>query len=218
MSLFDLRGLCVRYNGREVLRDITLRVEPGERIALVGKSGAGKSTLLNVLYQQQRAESTLIPQDLGLVKSLSVFHNIYMGRLNRHATWYNLLNLVRPVGREVDKVSSLLSKLKLEDKIFEPVGELSGGQQQRTAIGRAIHQGNRTLVGDEPVSSVDEHQARVVLDTLNEAHETVLLAMHDVQLALYTTDRIVGLQDGRIVMDQPTSSLDSNDLKPLYQN
>lgn len=215
--MFELRNANVRYNDRTILGDVSLRIGAGERVALVGKSGAGKSTLLKLLFQQQRSGVALIPQELALVRVLSVFHNIYMGRLNRHMTWYNLLNLVRPARKEVDSVRRVMCKLGFEENLFTPVGELSGGQQQRTAVGRALYQGGEVLLGDEPVSAVDEHQARFVLESINAAHETVVLAMHDVSLALAYTNRVVGLKNGRIVLDEPTSALKPSDLDFLYK-
>ena len=216
--MFDLDKASASYNGRVVLRDISLTVRPGERVALVGESGAGKSTLLNLLYQQHQARAALIPQDPALVWTLSVFHNVYIGGLHRHKSLYNLLNLVRPRAREVERVRPVLRRLALEDKIFTPAGELSGGQRQRTAVGRALYQGRDVLLGDEPVSAVDVHQARAVLTAINEAHDTVILAMHDVDLALAFTDRVIGLKGGHIALDQPTSGLKQSDLDSLYTN
>lgn len=218
MPLFDLRNAAARYNGAAVLSDITLSITAGERVALVGPSGAGKSTLLRMLYEQRAKEAALLPQELGLVRVLSVFHNIYMGRLNQHSAWYNFINLIRPMSREVSAVRAITERLGLEEKLFEPAGELSGGQQQRTAVGRALNQGSNILIGDEPVSAVDEHQSRVVLESINEAHETVLIAMHDITLAIAYSDRIVGLRDGSIVMDQPTAGMVPSDLDDLYRN
>ena len=97
MSLFSLRGASLGYDGKPVLHDVSLIIEAGERVALVGPSGAGKSTLLSALYQQQKARTALVPQDGALVKQLSVFHNVYIGRLHRHGAFYNLLNLIRPL-------------------------------------------------------------------------------------------------------------------------
>jgi phosphonate transport system ATP-binding protein len=218
MALFDLRNAHARYNGAAVLSGITLSIDAGERVALVGRSGAGKATLLRLLYNQRAAESALLPQELGLVRVLSVFHNIYMGRLNRHSVWYNFVNLVRPMAREVETVRVIADRLGLEEKLFAPAGELSGGQQQRTAVGRALNQGSKILIGDEPVSAVDEHQSRVVLESINEGHETVLLAMHDIQLAIAYTDRVIGLRDGAIILDQPTAGMVPSDLDDLYRN
>jgi phosphonate transport system ATP-binding protein len=216
--VFDLKQASASYNGRIVLSDISLSVRPGERVALVGESGAGKSTLLNLFYQQHRARAALVPQDPALVRTLSVFHNVYIGCLHRHKSLYNLLNLVRPRGEEVERVRPILRLLGLEDKMFTPAGELSGGQQQRTSVARALYQERDVLLGDEPVSAVDVHQARAVLTAINEAHGTVILAMHDVDLALAFTDRVIGLKGGKIALDQPSSGLKQSDLDSLYKN
>ena len=217
MPIFDLKDVNAGYNGRAVLSNVSLRIEKGERVALVGRSGAGKSTLLALLYSQRRRGSALIPQDPGLVRTLSVFHNIFMGRLHMNGAWYNLRNLARPMRGEIEKVEPIVVRLGLEDEMFTPAGELSGGQRQRTAVGRALYQQGDVVLGDEPVSAVDGHQARTVLDAIAEAYETVVLAMHDVDLALAYTDRIVGLNDGRVVMDEPSAGLTRGDLDSLYE-
>ncbi|MEE2970107.1 MAG: ATP-binding cassette domain-containing protein [Pseudomonadota bacterium] len=215
--MFQLDGANASYNGHAVLTDLKLEIGRGERVALVGRSGAGKSTLLNMLYEQQKAHAALIPQDSSLVKTLSVFHNIYMGRLNRHGSFYNLQNLVWPRKTEIDSVREITDKLGISDKMFELVGELSGGQQQRTAVGRALFCGGDIALGDEPVSAVDEHQARDILKALNENHETVVLAMHDMTLALEFTNRVIGLKDRRIAFDEPSADLTNGDLIQLYK-
>lgn len=218
MALFDLRGATARYDGRAVLSDISLRIAAGERVALVGRSGAGKSTLLKLLYEQSTVEVALLPQELGLVRVLSVFHNIFIGRLSRNSAWYNLVNLIRPLAKEVAAVKAIAERLGIDDKVFTPVGQLSGGQQQRTAVGRALFQDSPVLLGDEPVSAVDGHQSRAVLQSINDQYETVILAMHDIALAIAYADRIVGLRDGRIVIDQPTAGMNPADLDDLYRN
>jgi phosphonate transport system ATP-binding protein len=216
MTLFELNGVTTRYQEDVVLTDITLRINKGERVALIGKSGVGKSTLLRLLFEHQPHQVSLIPQQLGLVNTLSVYHNVYMGRLARHPGWYNIINLIRPLSGKVSEIMQLIEPLGLADKLHTPVGELSGGQQQRTAISRALYQGNPILLGDEPVSSVDEHQARTVMDTLYNAYETTVLAMHDLELALLYSDRVIGLQDKRITLDAASRDLRAADLKFLY--
>jgi len=200
-----------------VLRDISLNISAGERVALVGESGAGKSTLLSVLQSRYRDNCAFIPQEPGLVRSLSVFHNVYMGSLHRHNTSYNLLNLAWPQRAEIERITPILERLGLYDKIFTRVGELSGGQQQRTGICRAILQGGKAVLGDEPVSAADSHQSRVIMDTLCETFDTVILAMHDVELALQYATRMVGIRDGQIAIDQSTVGLSKQDLDFLYQ-
>jgi len=105
----------------------------------------------------------------------------------------------------------------MDDKLFQPAGELSGGQQQRTSVARALFRKGDALLGDEPVSSVDEHQSQSVLRSINAAYDTTILAMHDVDLALAFCDRIVGLDDGRIVLDSAAADMKRSDLMPLYR-
>ena len=215
--MFQLTNANLGYKQSSVLRNISLEINEGERVALVGESGAGKSTLLAALQSQLQNEATLIPQDLGLVNTLSVFHNIYIGRLNTYSSVYNLLNLAWPQKREVQKIKPLVERLSLVDKLFKPTGELSGGQQQRTAICRALFQGGSAIIGDEPVSAVDNHMANIIMETLIAKFPTVVLALHDVDLAIKFSTRIIGIKDGAICFDQSTVDLSRQDLDFLYQ-
>ncbi|MDH3239681.1 MAG: ATP-binding cassette domain-containing protein [Alphaproteobacteria bacterium] len=215
---FQLDNEDLGYNGDPVLRGISVTVAAGERVAFVGESGAGKSTLLSVLQRRYDGNAALIPQDPGLVRSLSVFHNVYMGSLHRHSAAYNLMNLVWPRRKEVERIYPIVQRLGLGDKLFERAGELSGGQQQRTAICRAIFQGGDAVLGDEPVSATDNHQSRVVLEALRETFETVILAMHDVDLALEFSTRIIGIKDGGIALDAAARDLTRSDLDFLYRD
>lgn len=214
--MFHLENESLGYKGDVVLHNISLSIDAGERVALVGKSGAGKSTLISALQSRFQTGTAIIPQDMGLVRNLTVFHNVYMGRLNRNPTWYNILNLFIPQGTEVRPIRELTRNLNLGGKLFERVGELSGGQKQRTAVCRALFQGGNAILGDEPVSAVDSLQARSILEALCQNFETIILAMHDVELALEYSTRIVGLKERKIVLDQPAEALNSDDLNFLY--
>ncbi len=214
--MFHLESASANYQGKTVLEDITLHIPAGQKLALVGHSGSGKSTLLNLLYEQNPKAIALVPQDYGLVSSLSVFHNVYMGQLGRQSLWYNLLNLIKPQKQPVADVQAILDTVALNDKIFKPVAQLSGGQQQRTAIARAMMHDGKILFADELASSLDEKQSNLVMGILCKRFETLVFALHDIDLALGYCDRIVGLDHGRIVIDATAKSLKRSDLLELY--
>lgn len=215
--MFAFAGHTLRRQGVVVLPDLTLTIGAGEKVALLGASGAGKSTLLEALRRQQPTRTAWCPQQGALVPMLSVFHNIYMGALDRHSACYNLLNLVHPRATELDAVGKLACELGLADKLRTSVDQLSGGQAQRTALGRALYSQRDTLLADEPVSSVDEQQALALLRLALNRHHTAVVALHDRELALQCCDRIIGLRHGRIVLDAPSTALTLGELDPLYR-
>ena len=214
---FELDNEDFGYDERVVLRGISLSIAAGEKVALVGENGAGKSTLLSVLQERYRSKTAFIPQDPGLVETLTVFHNVYMGSLHRHSTGYNLWNLIWPREKEVAAVRLIVERMGIGDKLFDRIGTLSQGQQQRAAICRAIMQGGDAVFGDEPVSAADNRHAHITLEAISDAFETVVLSMHDIELALRYSTRIVGLKDGAIVLDAPASNLTPTDLSGLYK-
>jgi phosphonate transport system ATP-binding protein len=219
MSLISLTRETIGWKARDVLVDIDLHVEPGERIAFLGRSGSGKSTLITHLYRRLTAAGkavSLIPQDHALVPPLSVFHNVYMGQLDRRSTFYSIANLIKPFKKEVGDIRPILSEISLEPEIFQSVEKLSGGQKQRTAIARAFFRGGEIILGDEPVSAIDEKQSARVLEAIRSRFQTALLALHNVDLARTYCDRIIGLKGNKIVIDAPAKSIERADIDSLY--
>jgi len=186
--VFELKSARAGYNGRPVLFDVGL------------------------LYAQRPERVALVPQASALVKPLSVFHNVYMGRLDRYSTAYNLRNLVWPASLKVAEIRNVLASVGLEGEIFSAAGALSGGQQQRTSVARALYNGRPVLIGDEPVSALDRVQGSNILNLLKGRYQTIVLALHDVHHALEHADRIIVLEHGRKIIDAPTSALTANDL------
>ena len=215
--MFRFEQARLGHPGQAVFDNLTLQIKTGEKVALLGPSGAGKSTLLAALRQQKPDQVAWCPQNADLVPMLSVFHNIYMGALDRHHSISNLRNLVWPSRQQKQVIGELAAELGLADKLFTSVDRLSGGQAQRVALGRAIHTRRGILLADEPVSSVDEHQGLNLLQQALARHDSAVIALHDRQQALQACTRIIGLRDGAIVLDAPCATLSLADLDPLYQ-
>lgn len=210
--VLSLKGASTSYDGRAVLRGIDLEVRPSETVAVMGRSGAGKSTLLKLLYMQRPDDIALVPQGASLVEALSVFHNVYSGRLDRYSTMANLQTLVWPSAQRVSEIREILSEVGLEAQMYQKAGTLSGGQQQRVSLARALYNGRPILLADEPVSALDRVQGGNLLKLIKARHPTAVIILHDVQQALDYADRIVVLDDGQKVVDAPARTLSAHDL------
>ncbi len=216
-KLIELVECDLEYQGLRVLNNISLTVSSGEKIAILGKSGVGKSTLLKHLRSLLPKEIAWCPQINGLVPTLSVYNNVYSGGLERFGFAANLLNLIYPNPRAKKEILKLISPLQLEEQLWQSVDQLSGGQKQRVAVARALFQNKKILLADEPVSALDESQGASVLNLLSLGHETMIIALHDVQQAKISCDRVIGLANNAILFDCPSAELDDELLKRLYQ-
>lgn len=215
--LFRLNQENVSYQDTIVLKNVTLEINQGEKVGLIGPSGAGKTTLLQTLYQKVSDQSAFVHQHYALVPQLSAFHNVYIGRLDQNSTSQNLINLIYPREKVRQEIIPILDSLGIEAKSFIRVGELSGGEKQRVAVARAIYRQESILLADEPVSSVDPHQAGTVLELINQVAETVVMSLHAVELALKYAERIIGLYNGEIQFDLSAEEVTPIMLKELYQ-
>jgi phosphonate transport system ATP-binding protein len=214
--VFALRDVSVAYGETVVLQNVSLDVRPGEHIAIFGQSGAGKTTLLRKLYEMLPEHTALIHQDFSLVPQLSVFHNVYAGRLDQKGWFHNLRNLVRADSVDAEDVERIVDKIGLRGRLWDGVSELSGGQQQRVAVARAVYRGVDVILADEPVAAVDPQQSIAVLDMLKEAAETVIVALHDVTLGLDAFSRVIGMRSGRVDFDLPVDEVTADHLDRLY--
>ncbi|APX22971.1 MAG: phosphonate ABC transporter ATP-binding protein [Rhodobacteraceae bacterium] len=218
MTLAVLQRETLGYGRTAVLPEVSFALAPGERVVLLGRSGAGKSTLLNAVHDRLAVSHrvALVPQDHALVPQLSVLRNVLMGRLDDHGAFYNLSNLLRVRAADRSGVAEVLAEVGLTDEIDRPVHALSGGQKQRVALARAWWRGGAVLIGDEPVSAVDETQAAALLDQARARFETALLALHDVGLARRIATRLVGLRRGGILFDAPADTVGDAEIAALY--
>ncbi len=240
----DVRDLSVRYGtGHLALRNVTLTVWPGERVALVGPSGAGKSTLLNALngtvpatagevrifgrdlagvstreLRRLRAGIGTVHQQLHLVGPLRVVHNVNAGQLARWSLARSLWSLLRPQG--VPAARDALASVGMADRLFDRTDALSGGQQQRVALARIVVQEPQLVLGDEPVSALDPALAVDVLTLLARIVDrqgcTAVMSLHDFTLARRFCDRLVGLRDGEVLFDRPAGEVSNDDAVELY--
>lgn len=211
--MFQLERFTLQYpnSPQAVLTDISLCINAGEKVALLGPSGAGKTSLLNALYQQQPAQIAWCPQEQALVDVLSGYHNIYMGQLERHSAFYNLFNLIKPFARHKQAIRQLAKRLGVEEQLWKSVSQLSGGQRQRVGVGRALYRQQDIFLGDEPVSSLDPIQAQDILQLIVESHQTVVVALHNREQALQNFDRIIGVKASRIVFDKLAAELQAGE-------
>ncbi len=214
--LLSLCGETIGYAGVIALDNISLQITSGEKVALIGPSGAGKTSLLKRLYQLKPERCAFIHQQSSLVPQLSTFHNIYMGRLDEYSWLHNLQTLIHPGSDHRQEIDEIAKTLGLQEKLWTRVGELSGGQQQRVGIGRALYRGGEILMADEPVSSLDVVQGRDIIELITSLGNTVVSALHYVELSREFFDRIIGLCRNRILFDLPAPHVTDKHLAELY--
>ena len=214
-----LQGETLGYGASVILGDVSFALAPGERVAILGRSGAGKTTLLDAIQARllgQGARVALVPQDHALVPQLSVVRNALMGRLDDHGALRNLATLVRPRRADRAAVLAILGELGLEAEAERAVEGLSGGQRQRTALARALYRGGDVLIGDEPVSALDEAQGLALLRRMAASFPSVVLALHDVAQARAVATRLLGLKGGRVAFDSQADRVAPEQVEALY--
>jgi len=230
---------ALRYGPITALDQVSLSVTEGQKVALVGPSGAGKSSLLDVISRRVvlttgnvrvfdqdvtaltgRAERALrgrvgiVAQGLDLALPLRVIHNVNAGRLGRWSTARAAWSLVRPSTDHA--VRGALAQVGLAHRILARTDELSGGERQRVAIARVMLQDPELVLADEPTASVDPKLADEMMALLCRGGRTLIVSAHDPHLARRHVDRVVGMRNGQIVLDEASSNVTDTQLADFY--
>jgi len=227
-------------NGTKALQGVNLSVNEGEFVVILGASGSGKTTLLRSInglvdYEQGeikfcdniispstlpalRKQTGMVFQDFNLVNNLSSLNNVLTGLLDSSNTLMSMLYLFTKEQKK--QALSCLEMVGLLDKAYSRVDKLSGGQQQRVGIARAIIKNPTLLLADEPVASLDPKISDSIMTLLWNVRLqiglTVICNLHQVDLALKYSDRIIGLSGGRIILDAKTKDVDEEYIRKIY--
>jgi phosphonate transport system ATP-binding protein len=237
------RHPAARSGAAPALQPLSLQVAAGEQLAIIGASGAGKTTLLQLLacalppaagrlaldghdpwalprpaLQRLRGQLFLAPQVPPLPPRQRVVTAVLAGRLPAMGLLASLRSLFYP--NDIPAAHDALERFDLADKLFERVDRLSGGERQRVGLARALLAPARLWLVDEPLSSLDPTRAQQAIVTLVQQAAargvTLVVTLHQVEVALAQFPRIVGLRDGAMAFDLPTAQVSRERLERLY--
>jgi phosphonate transport system ATP-binding protein len=244
----ELTGVTARHpaaspQSRPAIDQLSLKIAPGEHVAVIGPSGAGKTTFLQLLaaalkpsqgtvlldeqsiwslstknLQRQRGRLFYAPQSPPLPPRQRVIVSLLAAKLPALSLWRSLQNLIYP--QHVEEVAQALSQFDLQDKLWERVDRLSGGERQRVGLARALLAPAGLWLVDEPLSALDPTRARQAIATLlREARArevTLVTTLHQVNVATAEFPRVLGLRDGKLVFDLPGDAVTAEHLAELY--
>ncbi len=244
MPLLEFRNVSKTYNNvTRALDDVSFKIEPGEFVSIIGSSGAGKSTMLRCVnrlidsttgeiifdgmdvtrlskkeLRTVRTQTGMIFQHYNLVNRLSVIENVLHGRLGQKTVISGMLGLYTE--KEKEEAFEIINLLGLGEQAYKRCDELSGGQKQRVGIARAIMQRPKLIMCDEPIASLDPNSAKVIMDHLKDINKkmniTCLVNLHQVDVAMKYSERIIGVNGGKIVFDGLTEDLSPKKIHRIY--
>lgn len=244
MALLELKKITKYYNkGTTALDDVSFSVAEGEFVSIIGPSGAGKSTLLRCInrmievssgevsfdgvsssglskknLRKLRTKMGMIFQHYNLVDRLTVIENVLHGRLGYKSTLAGIFG--RYNQEEKKQAFRILKILGLNDQVYKRCDQLSGGQKQRVGIARALVQNPKIILCDEPIASLDPNASKIIMDHLKnistEMGITVVVNLHQVEVAVKYSDRIIGVNMGKVVFDGPPCDLTARQIHVIY--
>lgn len=241
--MLEIKNLIVQYGEIKAVDNVNLMIEDGEFVAVIGSSGGGKSSLMKAInllvkpksgsiridneemiklsskeLRLKRRKIGFIFQDYNLVERLSVIENVLTGRLGYKSSLKSLLGIFSK--EEYKKAEEALKKVGLLEKAFVKGSELSGGQKQRVAIAKVLVQEPKIILADEPVASLDINSSKIIMEYFKKINKTqgitVIINIHDVNIALKYADRIIALKKGKIVFDNKRSEVTDDILRRIY--
>ncbi len=243
LDQLSARYPAAKSHSKAALTTATLSIDSGEQLAIIGPSGAGKTTLLHTLacalqptqgamlidgqnpwllprsrLQKLRGQLYLAPQVPPFPPRQRVITSVLAGSLPAMGFWRSLRSLFYPV--DIAKAHAALEQFDLGDKIFERVDRLSGGERQRVGLARVLMSPSKLWLVDEPLSALDPTRARQAIDSLLQQADarrcTLVVSLHQVEVALARFKRIVGLREGEILFDLPSQQVSHALLTQLY--
>lgn len=230
MAVFEMRNARKAFGALEVLKGVSLKVEKGEVVSIIGPSGGGKSTLLRCMTLLETLDSgDLSYGDLTVCANDAAGRAVYGGKdviaaaKTRFGLVFQNFNLFphytvlqnvtdalicvqkMPKDEALARGRELLARMGLADKESMVPCDLSGGQQQRVAIGRALMNAPAVVLADEPTGNLDTRNSCEIMQLLRDSNrefgQTMIVITHDEEIAL-AADRIIAVEDGRIVRDE----------------
>lgn len=243
--MLEIKNLTVEYGNFRAIDNVSFTIKDGEFVAVIGSSGGGKSSLMKAInllvkpksgsikiddeemtalssrkLRMKRRKIGFVFQDYNLIDRLSVIENVLTGRLGYKSSFKSLLGIFSK--EEYENAEKALEKVGLSEKLFVRGDELSGGQKQRVAIAKALVQEPKIILADEPIASLDVNSSKIIMEYFKEINRvqgiTVIINIHDVNIALKYADRVIALKKGKIVFDGKGSEITDDVLKRVYEN
>ncbi|MBE6687419.1 MAG: cell division ATP-binding protein FtsE [Ruminococcaceae bacterium] len=226
--MIEFKNVSKKYpNGTLALDDVSLTINDGEFVFIVGESGAGKSTMLKTLFREEKITSgSLIVDGYDLKKTPNRKIPYYRRKLgivfqdfrlfHDKTVFENVAFAMRAVGESAKsinrRVPTILSIVNLQDKVKSFPNELSGGEQQRVALARALANNPSIIIADEPTGNIDPKLSLEIMNLLIKIHKhgkTVIVVTHEKNFVDYFQQRVITIKDGKVVDDRVGGMFDA---------
>lgn len=243
-KIIEVSNLVKNYGDRQILKNISFSIQKGEFISIIGESGAGKSTLMRCLngleeinsgsikfYDKEIAtlkekeknlikrEMAFVFQDFSIIDNLYVIENVLLPFLARKNFLQVLINSYSK--QEYERAMYCLEKVGLVKLAYTKAKYLSGGEKQRVAIARALAPNVDLILADEPISSLDEKNAQQIMEIFkrinSKKNKTIILNLHNVELAKKFSDKILALKNGEILFFKESEKVKEDDIREVYK-